>query len=142
MYLTHNIFYMFLFTFLVNMIVLPLIVTGSFNDISIINMNKIYLSIIAGLLMVVSQVYSFDLLHGTTSKSDYFIYAFLLVVYIYIYRSQSFVDDLTYLKDLKEKNSASILISSRKSKNKRINTFSNYIITTLQKENEFINKFL
>ncbi len=141
MYLTHNIFYMFLFTFLVNMVILPIIISGSFKDVSI-NMNKIYISIIAGLLMVISQVYSFDLLHGTTSKTDYFIYAFLLIVYIYIYRSQLFVDDITYLKDLKEKNSAAILISSRKSKNKKINTFSNYIITTLQKEIDFINKFI
>ena len=141
MYLTHNIFYMFIFTFIVNMFILPLITNNSIKDISL-SMNKIYLSIIFGLLMVISQVYSFDILHGTKSKMDYILYIFLLIVYIYLYRKQMFVDDLNFIKDIREKNSSLILISKRKSKNNKINSFSNYVHTTLNKQNEFINKII
>lgn len=142
MYLTHNIFYMFIFSFIVNMFILPLIISNSFKDITL-NMNKVYLSIIVGLLVVISQVYSFDILQQTRSKKDYIIYIFLLIVYIYLYRNQMFVDDKNFLKDIKEKNSASLLISaSTKTKNPRIKSFSNYINNTLEKQIGFINKII
>lgn len=123
------------------MIILPLITCRSIKDISI-SMNKIYLSIIFGLLMVLSQVYSFDILHGTTSKFEYIIYSFLLFTYIYLFRYQVFIDDTNFLRYIKEKNSSIALISSRKSKNYRINTFSNYISNSTIKENDFINKII
>ncbi len=141
MYLSHNLFYMFIFSFIINMIILPLITCRSIKDISI-SMNKIYLSIIFGLLMVLSQVYSFDILHGTTSKFEYIIYSFLLFTYIYLFRYQVFIDDTNFLRYIKEKNSSIALISSRKSKNYRINTFSNYISNSTIKENDFINKII
>ena len=47
----------------------------------------------------------------------------------------------SYLKDIKEKNSASISISkSIKTKNTRIKAFIDYVNKTLEKENNFINK--
>ena len=142
MYLTHNIFYMFIFTFIVNMFILPLLISNSYKDITI-NMNKIYLSIIFGLLLVISQVYSFDILHKTSSKKDYIIYIFLLVLYIYLYRNQMFVNDKNLLKDIKEKNSSIIQISkSAKTKNPRIKSFYDYINNTLEKQNGFINKII
>ena len=142
MYLTHNIFYMFIFTFIVNMFILPLLISNSYKDITI-NMNKIYLSIIFGLLLVISQGYSFDILHKTSTKKDYIIYIFLLVLYIYLYRNQMFVNDKNLLKDIKEKNSSIIQISkSTKTKNPRIKSFYDYINNTLEKQNGFINKIV
>ena len=142
MYLTHNIFYMFIFTFIVNMFILPLLISNSYKDITI-NMNKIYLSIIFGLLLVISQVYSFDILHKTSSKKDYIIYILLLVLYIYLYRNQMFINDKNILKDIKEKNSSIIQISkSTKTKNPRIKSFYDYINNTLEKQNGFINKIV
>jgi hypothetical protein len=124
------------------MFILPLIISNSFKDITI-NMNKIYLSIIFGLHMAISQVYSFDILHSTSSKKDYMIYIFLLVVYVYLYRNQMFVDDKNILKDIKEKNSALMLISkSTKRKNPRIKSFSDYVNNTLEKQIGFINKII
>ena len=141
MYLTHNIFYMFIFTFIINMIILPLITCSSFKNI-LFNMSKFYLSIILGLLIVLTQIYSFDILNGTKSKINYIIYIFLLIIYIYLYRKQLFVSDLDVLRDIKEKNSSLMLITQRKNKNNKINSFSTYIYNRLNKENEFINKFM
>lgn len=141
MNLTHNIFFMFMFTFIINMVIIPLIIGSSFKDISF-NMSKFYLSVIVGLLVVLSQIFSFDLLNGTKSKTNYIIYIFLLILYIYLYRKQMFIDDVNFLKDIKEKNSSLILITNRQSKNNRINSFSRYIYNTLNKENEFINKII
>jgi hypothetical protein len=123
------------------MIIVPLITCSSYKNISL-NMSKIYLSIIIGLLIVLGQIYSFDILNRSKSKMHYIIYISLLIIYIYLYRKQLVVDDLNFLKDIKEKNSSLMLIAQRKSKNNKINSFSTYIYNRLNKENEFIDKIM
>lgn len=142
MYLRHNIFYMFVFGFIINMIVFPLIMSNSIRDITI-NMNKFYSSVILSLLIVLSQIYSHDIFNNSRSLMNYIVYIVILLIYIYLYKNQVYIDDNNYLKDLKEKNSSLILISrDRKTKNKRIKSFSDYIVNTLNKENNFIDKIL
>ena len=111
MYLSHNIFYMFIFSFLINMVIMPLITSYSFKHITF-SMGKVYLSIIMSLLMVISEVAMYDLMFGTRSNFKYFIYVIILLLYIYLYRNQIYIDDINYLKEMKEHHSMAILTSS------------------------------
>ena len=50
--MNNYIFFIFIVSFLINMVVMPLITLTSYDQITV-NMNKIYLSIILGLLIVI-----------------------------------------------------------------------------------------
>ena len=144
MYLSHNIFYMFIFSFLINMIFIPLVTSYSFKHITF-SMGKIYLSIIMSLLMVISEIVIFDMIFNTRSIIKYIIYISILLLYIYLYRNQFYIDDINYLKEMKEHYSKSVLTSfnrKNKSKNKKINSYSNFIFINQNKEIDFIDKFI
>lgn len=142
MYLSHIIYYVFVFSFLINMFIIPLLTTHTFRAVSIFNTSKFYLSIITGLLLVLTTIYSYDIFHETKSNYHYMLYVFLLIVYIYLYRNQIHVSDKSFFKDIKERNSTIILLTNRKSKNQKVNSFIKYINTTLNKQNDFINKII
>jgi hypothetical protein len=95
--------------------------------------------------MVISQIGMYDLLHDTSNKYKYFIFISLLIVYIYLYRNQIYINDLGYLRDIKEYNSHNIFTSSiikNKTKSNKIKRFSNYVITNMNKEISFIDNFI
>jgi len=144
MYLSHNIFYMFIFSFLINMVIMPLITSYSFKHITF-SMGKVYLSIIMSLLMVISEVAMYDLMFGTRSNFKYFIYVIILLLYIYLYRNQIYIDDINYLKEMKEHHSMAILTSSirkNKSTNRKLASYSNFVFINQNKEIDFMDKFI
>lgn len=145
MYLNHNLFFTFIFSFITYNFIIPLLTVNSFNDITFISTNKLYLSTIFGLIITLSQVWSYDNFNKTFSKSSYFIYFILLILYLYAYKTQLYVDDIDYLKDVKENLSKNIFISSKRkkiTKSKNIKLFVNLITKTHEKNITIINKFL
>ncbi len=126
------------------MIIIPLITTYSIKHITF-SMSKIYLSIIVSLLMVISEIAIFDMKFNTKSTYNYLLYIIILILYIYLYRNQLYIDDINYLKEMKEHHSISMLTSSirkNKTKNKKIGSYSNFVFTNQNKEIDFMNKFI
>jgi hypothetical protein len=108
-------------------------------------MGKVYLSIIMSLLMVISEVAMYDLMFGTRSNFKYFIYVIILLLYIYLYRNQIYIDDINYLKEMKEHHSMAILTSSirkNKSTNRKLASYSNFVFINQNKEIDFMDKFI
>ena len=141
MYLAHNIFYMFIFSFIINMIIMPLIMTYSIKHITF-SLGKFYASIIMGLLMVLCEIGMYDIMNNTKSINQYVFYTVILLIYIYMYRYQIYINDKGYLKEMKEHHSMALLTSSvrlKRSNNKKIKNFANHIFNSQQKEINYIN---
>jgi hypothetical protein len=126
------------------MLIIPLITAYSVKHITF-SMGKIYLSIIMSLLMIISEIAIFDMMVNTRSIIKYIIYISILLLYIYLYRNQLYIDDINYLKEMKEHHSKSLLTSfnrKNKSKNNKISSYSNFIVINQNKEIDFIDKFI
>jgi uncharacterized protein (DUF305 family) len=68
---------------------------------------------------------------------------FLLVIFVYVYRNQVYIDDEEYLKEMIEHHSIAILTSEeilQKTKSERVKRLVENIILTQQKEIEFMKQ--
>lgn len=142
--MNNYIFIIFIVSFLINMVVMPAITLNSYDQITI-NMNKIYLSTILGLLIVIVHVIMLYNINGEINTVELAIYIGLLSLYIYLYRNQLFIDDDNFLNYMKENRLTEVLINSnikKFSKNNKILSYTNFILTNSTKELDFINKEL
>lgn len=140
----NNIIYIFMISFLINMVVLPLITTESYKQITF-SINKTYLSIILGLLIVISHMIMLYITHGQIEINELLIYIIILAIYIYVYRNQLFIDDIDFLNYMKESKSTEIFINSTLKntiKDKKILSYANFILLNSTKEISFINKII
>lgn len=138
------IYYVFIISFLINVIIMPLITTASYDQITF-NMIKVISSIILGLLIVISHISMVYFIHGTINMTELLIYIIILCIYINVYRNQLFIDETNYLNHMKEVNLNEILISSKIIKNpvnENVLDYANFILANSIKENNYINAFL
>ena len=138
------IYYVFIVSFLINMVALPLVTTTKYDQITF-NMIKVNLSIILGLLIVISHVIMVYFTHGTINVPELFIYIIILGLFIYIYRNQLFMNEVDYLNNMKEVHSNEILISSKminNISNKSILEYANFILSNSIKEISFIDNII
>ena len=140
----NNYFIMFVTNFIISMIVMPIIMINSFSHFTF-SLGKFYASTIMGLLMILSHIGLSDYVNKTKSINDYCIYGLLLIVYIYLYKYQCFIDDINYLKEMKEHHSMALLTSYSKYKNTsnpKVKAFANLIYKNQNKEINYINKLI
>jgi hypothetical protein len=126
------------------MVALPLVTTTKYDQITF-NMIKVNLSIILGLLIVISHVIMVYFTHGTINVPELFIYIIILGLFIYIYRNQLFMNEVDYLNNMKEVHSNEILISSKminNISNKSILEYANFILSNSIKEISFIDNII
>ena len=103
-----------LFTFFINFIiqyfVFTSIILNSLSDFTH-NLSKFYISMIVGLVMVLLDIVIHKIDYDTLNIPLFITILSLLFLFLFLYRIQYAVTDNEYLKQLKENDSASLLIS-------------------------------
>ena len=103
-----------LFTFFINFIIqyflFTSIILNSLSDFTH-NLSKFYISMVVGLVMVLLDIVIHKIDYDTLNIPLFITISSLLFLFLFLYRIQYAVTDNEYLKQLKENDSASLLIS-------------------------------
>lgn len=127
-------------SFIIQFLVMSIVMTNSISNITF-SLGKFYISVIMALLMGLLEVFMHDTQMKTVSTIYYIGFMFLLVIFLYIYRNQVYIDDEEYLKEMIEHHSMAILTSEeilQKTKSEQVKRLAENIISTQQKEIEFM----
>ena len=92
------------------------------------SLGKVYLSIIMGLYMMFLEIMMHDHQYNVFSMKYYIIIGCLLGFFIYLYRTQKYITDKEYLKEMIEHHSMALLTS-----NKILEKTDNYNVSKLAK---------
>jgi hypothetical protein len=92
------------------------------------SLGKVYISIIMGLYMMIIEIMMRDYHYGVFSIKYYVIISALLGVFIYLYRTQKYITDKEYLKEMIEHHSMALLTS-----NKILEKTDNYNVSKIAK---------
>ena len=111
------------------------------------SLGKAYLSVIMGLYMVVLEIMMHDHHYDVFSMRYYIIIGCLLGFFIYLYKTQKYISDKEYLKEMIEHHSMALLTSNKileKTDNYNVAKLAKNIIQTQQDEirdmKEILNK--
>ncbi len=142
--LNYSLAVMIIGSFILQFLVMSIVMTNSISNITF-SLGKFYISVIMALLMGLLEVFMHDSQMKTVSTIYYIVFMFLLVIFLYIYRNQVYIDDEEYLKEMIEHHSMAILTSEeilQKTKSERVKRLSENIISTQQKEIEFMKQLI
>jgi uncharacterized protein (DUF305 family) len=92
------------------------------------SLGKVYLSIIMGLYMMILEIMMHDHQYTVFSMKYYIIIGCLIGFFIYLYRTQKYITDKEYLKEMVEHHSMALLTS-----NKILEKTDNYNVSKLAK---------
>ena len=144
MELTYSLWFMMIGSFIIQMFVMSFIMTNSVNNITF-SVGKFYMSVIMALLMGLIEVLMFDFHMKTVSLPYYLFLFFMLVVSIYLYRNQVYIEDKEYLSEMIEHHSMALLTSEeilQNTKSERVKRLAENIISTQEKEIEYMRQLL
>jgi len=131
-------------SFFIQMFVMSLIMSNTYQNITY-SQGKFYLSVIMAVLMGFLEVFMFDTHMNIISWYYYIILTFLLIIFIYLYRNQIYIQEKEYLKEMIEHHSMALLTSnniSLKTKNDNVRNLANNIINTQNKEINTMKKLI
>ena len=97
------------------------------------------------LLMGLLETFMFDLHMKTINEVYYLIFIFMLVIFIYLYRNQVYIDDKEYLNEMIEHHSMALLTSEeilQKTHSERVKKLAENIIITQEKEIEYMKNMI
>jgi len=118
--------------------------TNSYKNITF-SLGKFYMSVIMALLMGILEVLMYDTHMNTLSVYYYLSLGFLLVMFIYLYRNQIYIDDKDFLKEMIEHHSMALLTSEeilQKTNSEKVKKLAENIISTQEKEIEYMKQLL
>jgi hypothetical protein len=118
--------------------------TNSYKNITF-SVGKFYMSVIMALLMGLLEVLMFDIHMRIISLYYYLILFFMLSIFIYLYRNQIYVEDKDYLTEMIEHHSMAVLTSDeilQKTKSERVKKLAESILTTQEKEIEYMRQLI
>ena len=118
--------------------------TNSYKNITF-SVGKFYMSVIMALLMGLLEVLMFDIHMHIISLYYYLILFFILSIFIYLYRNQIYIEDKDYLTEMIEHHSIAILTSEeilQKTQSERIKKLAENILTTQEKEIEYMRQLI
>jgi Ca2+/Na+ antiporter len=118
--------------------------TNAINNITF-SVGKFYISVIIALLMGLLEVLMYDNHLRVISIYYYLFLGFLLVIFIYLYRNQIYIEDIDYLYEMIEHHSMAILTSEeilQKTNSERVKKLAENIITTQQKEINYMKEII
>jgi hypothetical protein len=144
MELTYSLWFMMIGSFIIQMLVMGLIMTNTYKNITF-SIGKFYMSVIMALLMGLLEVLMYDIHMRIISVSYYLTLFFVLCVFIYLYRNQMYIEDKDYLEEMIEHHSMAILTSDeilQKTKSERVKKLAESILTTQEKEIEYMKQLL
>jgi hypothetical protein len=118
--------------------------TNSYKNITF-SVGKFYMSVIMALLMGLLEVFMFDMHMRIISLYYYLILFFMLSIFIYLYRNQIYIEDKDYLQEMIEHHSMAVLTSEeilQKTQSERIKKLAETILTTQEKEIEYMRQLI
>jgi len=139
-----SLWFMMICSFIIQMIIMSLIMTNSINNITF-SIGKFYISVIMALLMGFLEVFMFDIHMKMVSSIYYLALLLFLVIFIYLYRNQLYIDDKEYLNEMIEHHSMAILTSEeilQKQPEQRVKRLAENIISTQEKEIEYMKQLV
>jgi hypothetical protein len=138
MNLIYSIVMMFIGSFLIQYFIMSRIMTNIKEDITK-SRGKIYMSLIMATLMCLLEIFMHDIYNFMFSWHYYLFFIALLVVLVYIYRKQLFIDDKNYLEEMIEHHSMALLTSGEiigKTSDDKVKLLATNIIKTQEREIE------
>lgn len=144
MELGYSVWFMIISSFIIQLSVMSFIMTDSSKNITF-SLGKFYISVIMALLMGLTEVVMFDVHMKTISITYYLSLIFLLVIAIYLYRNQIYIEDKDYLSEMIEHHSMAILTSEeilQKTQSERVKKLAENIISTQEKEIEYMKQLI
>ena len=144
MKLIYSLWFMMISSFIIQMFVMSGIMTNSYKNITF-SLGKFYMSVIMALLMGLLEVLMYDNHMNTKSVYYYLSLGFLLVIFIYLYRNQIYIDDKDFLKEMIEHHSMALLTSEeilQKTNSERVKKLAENIILTQEKEIEYMKELI
>ena len=144
MELTYSLWFMMISSFLIQLSVMSIIMTNSIQNITL-SMGKFYMSVVMAVLMGLTEVLMFDIHMKTISVVYYLTLIFVLVMFIYLYRNQVYIDDKEYLHEMIEHHSMALLTSEeilQKTNSERVKKLATNIISTQEKEIEYMRQLI
>lgn len=120
------------------------IMTNSVTNITL-SVGKFYMSVIMAVLMGLLEVLMFDFHMRTISIQYYLTLIFLLVMFVYLYRNQIYIEDKDYLNEMIEHHSMALLTSEeilQHTKSERVKKLAENIISTQEKEIEYMKQLI
>lgn len=131
-------------SFLIQYLIMSKIMTNSSLNITF-SIGKFYMSVIMALLMGLLEVLMYDIHMRVINIYYYLVLFFILTVFIYLYRNQVYIEDRDYLKEMIEHHSMALLTSDeilQKTKSERVKKLAENIVTTQEKEIEYMKQLL
>jgi hypothetical protein len=144
--LYYSVWFMMIFSFVIQYFIMSLIMSNSVVNITF-SVGKFYLSIIMALLMGFAEVFMFDFhIYGRFVSLPYYIsLSFTLFVFLYLYRNQMYIYDEEYLKEMIEHHSMAILTSEeilQKTNSERVKKLAENIVSTQIAEINYMKQML
>ena len=144
MELSFSLSFMIIASFIIQLLVMSFIMTDSSKNITF-SVGKFYISVIMALLMGLTEVVMFDVHMKTVSITYYLSLIFLLVIAVYLYRNQLYIEDKDYLSEMIEHHSMALLTSEeilQKTQSERVKKLAENIISTQEKEIEYMKQLI
>ena len=130
--------------FITHFLIIRIIMTHMPQNITF-NISKFYISIIIALFAGIIQVIIYDYNTHFISVQYYLTFIFAIAIFIYLYRTQTYVLDKDYLNELIENHSIEILTSEeilQKTNSKRVKKLAENIIATQEAEIKHIRQII
>ena len=112
MKLTYTMIVMFVGSFIIQYFFMSTIMSNSVENITN-SLGKVYISILMGLYMLILEVMMHDHQYSVFSMKYYIIIGCLIGLFIYLYRTQKYITDKEYLKEMIEHHSMALLTSNK-----------------------------
>jgi hypothetical protein len=144
MELTYSLWFMMISSFIIQLIFISSIMTDSYKNITF-SIGKFYMAVIMAVLMGLTEVLMFDTHMKTVSGIYYLSLFFVLVVFVYLYRNQVYIEDNDYLNEMIEHHSMALLTSEeilQKTHSERVKKLAENIIVTQEKEIEYMRQLI
>ena len=144
MELTFSLWFMMIGSFIIQLTVMSGIMTNSYKNITF-SVGKFYMASIMALLMGLLEVLMFDVHMRTISIQYYLGLVFLLVIFVYLYRNQVYIEDTDYLEEMIEHHSMALLTSEeilQKTQSERVKKLAENIISTQEKEIAYMRQLV
>lgn len=144
MELTYSLWFMMISSFIIQLIFMSIFMTDSYKNITF-SIGKFYMAVIMAVLMGLTEVLMFDTHMKTVSGIYYLSLFFVLVVFVYLYRNQVYIEDKDYLNEMIEHHSMALLTSEeilQKTHSERVKKLAENIIVTQEKEIEYMRQLI
>ena len=135
---------MFAASFIIQFLIMSLIMSNAVSNITF-SVGKFYLSVIMGLLMGFVEVAMYDYHMQLFSLPYYLSLVIGLTVFIFLYKTQQYINDEEYVKEMIEHHSMALLTSEailQKTDSERVKKLAENIAKTQEAEISYMKQLL